>query len=157
MRPDLPPKSRGFQQRTVMRHRGPAPARVTDQVAEVQLTIGQGAFLQLKQRRRARAGRAAGPDAGDGRRAAAWCGHDGAVQAVFEDVGRHNGLDKLVGHLALRGSRTCWLISSLGEWYPRPANCQARMLFQSSAASSPSNSGCAEPPYNCMVSSNSVS
>lgn len=35
--------------------------------------------------------------------AAAWCGLDGAVLRVFEDVGRHNAMDKLVGHLALRG------------------------------------------------------
>jgi FdhD protein len=35
--------------------------------------------------------------------AAAWCTRDGAIVKVFEDVGRHNGLDKLVGYLALRG------------------------------------------------------
>lgn len=35
--------------------------------------------------------------------AAAWCGLDGAVRHVFEDVGRHNALDKLLGHMALQG------------------------------------------------------
>jgi FdhD protein len=35
--------------------------------------------------------------------AAAWCTHEGAIVKAFEDVGRHNGLDKLVGYLALRG------------------------------------------------------
>lgn len=36
--------------------------------------------------------------------AAAWCSFDGAVLAAFEDVGRHNALDKLIGHLALQGA-----------------------------------------------------
>ena len=34
--------------------------------------------------------------------AAAWCNDRGEILHVFEDVGRHNGLDKLIGHLAMR-------------------------------------------------------
>jgi FdhD protein len=33
--------------------------------------------------------------------AAAWCDRDGHIACAFEDVGRHNALDKLIGHLAL--------------------------------------------------------
>lgn len=34
--------------------------------------------------------------------AAGWCAPDGEVLCAFEDVGRHNAMDKLVGHLAKR-------------------------------------------------------
>jgi FdhD protein len=114
--------------------------------AEVQLTVVQQAFVALKEKRRALAGRTGCgvcgiesidlldlqpervPDTGFLRRlapdaiaraarelpahqaltrltgglhAAAWCDASGAIRHAFEDVGRHNALDKLIGQLVL--------------------------------------------------------
>ncbi|CAJ0715591.1 formate dehydrogenase accessory sulfurtransferase FdhD [Ralstonia mannitolilytica] len=127
--------------------------------AEVQLTVSQQAFMALKGKRRALAGRSGcgvcgiesvelldlhparighagiandiGPAAVEravrelpahqqlmretgGTHAAAWCAREGDVLHVFEDVGRHNALDKLIGHLARRrvDARTGFVVLS---------------------------------------------
>ncbi|MCC7599259.1 formate dehydrogenase accessory sulfurtransferase FdhD [Janthinobacterium sp. FW305-129] len=73
--------------------------------------------------------------------AAAWCAPDGDIVHVFEDVGRHNGLDKLIGHLALNGAdmrRGFVFLSSRGsyELARKAARMQIPLLATISAPSS---------------------
>lgn len=73
--------------------------------------------------------------------AAAWCTPEGAIVQVFEDVGRHNGLDKLIGHLALRRidmRRGFVFLSSRGsyELVRKAARMQIPLLATISAPSS---------------------
>ena len=73
--------------------------------------------------------------------AAAWCTPQGAIVQVFEDVGRHNGLDKLIGHLALQRTdmrRGFVFLSSRGsyELVRKAARMQIPLLATISAPSS---------------------
>jgi FdhD protein len=83
----------------------------TDSLAQVHRPLPTAPVVQLAPQAIARAlqqlaapGRQPLQQATGASHAAAWCGLDGTVQQVREDVGRHNALDKLVGALQRNGT-----------------------------------------------------
>lgn len=71
------------------------PARVDDHL-QISLSLIEQLPSALRERQ-------AGFSKTGGLHAAALVTADGAIEQVFEDIGRHNALDKLIGHALLRG------------------------------------------------------
>ena len=87
----------GVESLQQMAVRGPARAAApsTPDDADPGAMVRASMAFQRHQHLQARCG---------GLHAAAWCGRDGEILLVREDVGRHNALDKLIGALLRQGA-----------------------------------------------------
>ena len=75
-----------------------------------------------------------------GLHAAAWCDQQGNLLAVREDLGRHNALDKLIGHLARTGQlqQAGWLLMSSRAGYEIVHKAAAARISAVASLSAPS-------------------
>lgn len=78
-----------------------------------------------------------------GLHAAGWCSVDATLLEVFEDVGRHNALDKLIGCLASSGSLQIpgFVILSSRSRHELVRECAKLGVAAMATASAPTRSG----------------